>query len=120
MNTSIKVILCLIVLLSSYNTMKIEASLNNEIDQPIARYGHKMVYNSYSNEIILFGGSKDNQNNPESYLPDGNGGFTGLNVDVGESNIDYTTGVLNITWTSGNPPGDGVVITAFSIRNISH
>ena len=70
MKTLAKIILCLLVLLSSYDIMNIDASLNNETDLPIARYGHKMIYNSHSDEILLFGGSKNNLNNPESYLDD--------------------------------------------------
>lgn len=43
---------------------------------------------------------------------DGSGGLTGANVDTAASSINYATGALQIAWTAGNEPGNGIAITA--------
>jgi len=48
----------------------------------------------------------------EAATDDGNGSFTGTNVDSGNSTADYAAGIITIAWTTGNEPGNNVAITA--------
>jgi N-acetylneuraminic acid mutarotase len=58
----------IVVCFSSVSVLENKA--NDSITTPIPRAGHNMVYDPIKDEIIMFGGIKDNQNSAETYLND--------------------------------------------------